>query len=539
MNGNSHMLRLRYIAKSMAMLVCAGVVLGTSIADSSAYETIGDRKIMVWGGRTPISNFDPHQRFDAPHHVFQSAIYEPLVKYKGSPSEIIPWLAASWEMSPDAKEWTFRLDPRAKFQNGDPVDAEAVKYSFARALKINKAVAWMLSSMLKPENISVVDAATVKFSFDTPSPTFIGYLPWWMIVNPKEIAAHEVDGDLGVAWMTTGTAGSGPFRVKQFQQDAVYQLEAVDNYWKGWPQGDDKHLGGVIYQVMREPSAQRTALMTKKADVVEGLTTADYQQVAAVPGIVIENDPGASPFAIKFNYQKGPTADVNLRRAIAYAFNYDALPSLYAGDATLMTSPFPSALKGHIDISDFPRRDLAKAKEYLAKTEWANGELELEYVHQQGNDETRRVGLILLDSLKDLGISVKITPMLWANMVANAQSVDTAANMTGLFMATYTSDPDSAAAQYNKSAWGQWFGVSHYDNADVFALIDRARTTASWDERAPLYAEIQKKLTDDQPEVFGYVPNVRIAHRDYVKGYDYVSIKPSGFADFGSLWIEE
>jgi peptide/nickel transport system substrate-binding protein len=524
---------------ALSALVAASIGLGGFLTSASAYEVENGRKLLVWGGRTPVSNFDPHQRFDAPHHVFQSAIYEPLVKYKGNPSEIVPWLAESWEMSDDATVWTFKLDPRAKFQNGDPVDAEAVKYSFARALKINKAVAWMLSGNLKEDAIEVVDATTVRFTFDAPSPSFIGYLPWWMIVNPKQVRAEEVDSDLGQKWMTTHTAGSGPFRVKQFRADAVYQLEAVDNYWRGWPQGDDKRLGGVIYQVIREPSAQRTALMTKKADIVEGLTTADYQQVTKIPGIVIENNIGASPFAIKFNYQKGPTADVNLRRAIAYAFNYDALPELYAGDAILMTSPFPNALMGHINVADFPRRDLEKAKEYLAKTEWAKGGLELEYVHQQGNDETRRVGLILLDSLKDLGISVRITPLLWANMVANAQGVDTAADMTGLFMATYTSDPDSAASQYHKSAWGQWFGVSHYDNPDVFSLIEQGRTTAKWDDRAPIYAEIQKVITTDQPEIFGYVPNVRIAHRDYVKGYEYTPIKTSGFADFGSIWIED
>jgi len=529
----------RTILLSTAFAALAAAGLGLCATDASAYEVENGRKILVWGGRTPVSNFDPHQRFDAPHHVFQSAIYEPLVKYQGVPSETVPWLAESWEMNEDATVWTFRLDPRARFQNGDPVDAEAVKYSFTRALAINKAVAWMLSGTLRADAIEVVDPATVRFTFAEPSPSFVGYLPWWMIVNPKQVQAEEADGDFGQDWMMTHTAGSGPFRVKQFRADAVYQLEAVDDYWRGWPQGDDKRLGGVIYQVIREPSAQRTALMTRQADIVEGLTTADYQQVANAPGIVIENNVGASPFAIKFNYQKGPTADVNLRRAIAYAFNYEALPELYAGDATLMTSPFPSALNGHIEVADFPRRDLAKAKEYLARTEWANGGLELEYVHQQGNDETRRVGLVLLDSLKELGIDVRITPLLWANMVANAQSVDTAANMTGLFMATYTSDPDSAASQYHKSAWGQWFGVSHYDNPEVFALIEKGRTTASWEERAPIYAEIQNRIAADQPELFGFVPNVRIAHRDYVKGYAYTPIKISGFADFGSLWIED
>ena len=203
-----------------------------------------------------------------------------------------------------------------------------------------------------------------------------------------------------------------------------------------------------------------------------------------------------------------------------------------------MTSPFPKVVKGQTDIEGFPKQDLAKAKDYLTKTKWPNGGLELDYVHQQGNDETRRVGLILLNSLKPLNITVNIKPMLWANMVANAQSVETAANMTGLFTSAYSVDPDATAFQYHKTSWGQWFGVSHYNNPGVFALMEKARATADWSSREPIYLEIQKRLTEDQPEVFGYVPNVRIAYRDYVKGYSYNAMEMQGFADFGALWIE-
>ncbi|OJU05777.1 MAG: hypothetical protein BGN87_01885 [Rhizobiales bacterium 65-79] len=525
------------LAATMA-LACTASFLVLSAQPGAAFEVVGGKNYVVWGGRTPPSNFDPAQKFDAPHHLFDSNIYEPLVKYKGDPAKIVPWIAASWTNSPDGKVWTFKLDPKAKFQNGDPVDAEAVKYSFSRQLTVNKGVAWMLSPILKPENIKVVDAGTVEFTLDRPSPSFIGYIPWWMIVNPKQIEPNVKDNDQGQEWMMTHTAGSGPFAIKSFKQDATYVLEARDDYWKGWPQGD-KHFGGVIYQVIREPSAQRTALITKHADIVEGLTTADYQQVKNTPGITIENNVGASPFAIKFNYVNGPTADVNLRKAIAYAFDYSALPELYNGDATLMTSPFPSAVQGHIDVPDIPHQDLAKAKEYLAKTKWPKGGLTLEYVSQQGNDETRRVGLVLLSSLKPLGIDVKLTPKLWANMVADAQKPETAPNMTGLFTATYSVDPDSTASQYDKSAWGQWFGVSHYNDEKVFDLIEKGKTEMDWSKREPIYAEIQKELTDDQPEVFSYTPNVRLAHRDYVKGYEYCPVEMSGFADLQSLWIDQ
>lgn len=525
--------------RALVGALLAGVAVVSLSGPVAAFEKEGGRAILVWGGRTPISNFDPHQRFDSPHHVFQSALYEPLVKYEGTSAKIIPWLADSWEMSADAKTWTFKLNKNAKFQNGDPVDAEAVRYSFERNLKIKKGVSWMLEGVLAPDGIKVIDKQTVAFTLSQPYPSFIGFVPWWMIVNPKQIAGNEVDGDLGQKWMMTNAVGSGPYRVKRFEADASFQLEAKADYWKGWPQGEEKRLAGVIYRVIREPSAQRTALMTRSADIVEGLTTADYEQLARVPGIVVANNPGASPFAIKFNYQKGPTVDGNLRRAIAFAFDYNSLASLYAGDAKLMTSPFTSVVKGHIDVEGFPKQDLAKAKEFLAKTQWPNGGLELDYVYQQGNDETRRVGLILLNSLKPLNITVNLKPTLWANMVANSQSPDTAANMTGLFTSSYSVDPDASAFQYHKASWGQWFGVSHYNSPEVFALMEKARSTPEWSQREPLYVEIQKRLTEDQPEVFGYVPNVRIAFRDYVKGYSFNAMEMQGFADFGALWIEQ
>src|SRR3546814_11198991 len=82
--------------------------------------------------------------------MMQQAVYDALAKYVGNPAKVVPWLAESWDSSPDAKTWTFHLAKNAKFHNGDPVDAEAVRYSFERGLKLNKGVAWMLKDFLDP-----------------------------------------------------------------------------------------------------------------------------------------------------------------------------------------------------------------------------------------------------------------------------------------------------------------------------------------------------------------------------------------------------
>ncbi len=120
--------------------------------------------------------------------------------------------------------------------------------------------------------------------------------------------------------------------------------------------------------------------------------------------------PGLTTFGLKMNTQKAPTSDVNLRKAIAYAFDYDALLKIYNGNAVLQTSPLPQAMRGHIAVPGFPKQDLAKAKEFLAKSAYASGNVELEYVYVQGLEEERKMGLVLIDNLGKLNVKVKMVP---------------------------------------------------------------------------------------------------------------------------------
>ena len=77
---------------------------------------------------------------------------------------------------------------------------------------------------------------------------------------------------------------------------------------------------------------------------------------------------GMGGFGLKFNTQGKYMSDLNLRRALAYAFDYDSLLKIYNGRARLMDSPFPPSVKGHVAVPDMPRRDMDKARAYLAKS---------------------------------------------------------------------------------------------------------------------------------------------------------------------------
>lgn len=516
-----------------------GLVAGMMMPGSAdAFERVDGRTVVVFGGRQSIPVLDPHVRYDWSTRMMQQAIYDALVKYEGNPAEIKPWLAESWEVSEDGKSWTFHLVGNAKFHNGDPVDAEAVRYSFERGLKLNKGVAWMLKDFLAPEDIEVVDERTIRFNLNSPYSAFLSFLPWWYIVNPNEVKAHEVDGDYGQAWLTENAAGSGPFKIKRWEQNVLYEVEAVADYWKGWPQGEENRPGGVIYRIIREPAAQKAALLRGEADIVEGLTPDDYQQLANQKGITIQDHPGMTTFSIKFNTQRGPTADKNLRKAIAYALDYDGLVQIYNGAAVLQTSPFPDALEGHISVPNLPRKNLEKAKEYLSQSAYPNGGLTLEYYHVAGLEEARRIGLLLLDNLAPLNINVELRPEQWPNMVAKGSDVETSPAMTSVYVTPISTDPDAVAYQYHPNSHGQYFAMSFYNNPEVTAKIDQARRSSDWSEREKLYAEIQTQIVEDQPEVFGMMQNRRWAHRDYLKGFVFSPVRFTGEVDLYPLWVE-
>jgi peptide/nickel transport system substrate-binding protein len=241
---------------------------------SQALEIRDGKKILVYGARQPAPNIDPSQYYDWSTRMLQQSLYDALLKYVGSPPQVIPWLATKWEVSPDAKVWTFNLVKNAKFHDGDPVTAEAVKFSFERTLKIKKGPAWMLLDVLDPSGIKVVDDYTIQFTLNKPYAPFETVLPWWYVMNPKVVMAHEKDGDMGQEWMKDGDAGSGPFKQKRWEHGVLYELEAVADYWRGWE--NPNHIDGYIFKLIREASSQRIAIQKGECDIVEGISPEDF-----------------------------------------------------------------------------------------------------------------------------------------------------------------------------------------------------------------------------------------------------------------------
>ncbi len=519
----------------LAATTASGALAATR---ANAFVTQGKRRTLVFSGGQPVPVLDPHVKYDYSTRMMQQSLYDALLKYVGNPPRIIPWLARSWDVSKDGLTYTFHLVENAKFHNGDPLDAEAVRFSFERGLKLDKGVAWMLKAHLDPSQIKAVDAHTVSMTLKQPFPGFLSFVPWWFIVNPKQVMAEAKNGDDGQAFLTAHEAGSGPFRINRWDPQAAMVLDAVPDYWRGWEEGAANRPAGVIFQVIREPAPRREALLHGSVDMITDMSPDDYDALAKMPGIRVTDDAGMTPFTVMFNCAWGPTADVNLRRAIAFAMDYEALIAIENGHARLLDSPFPPALEGHIAVPGMPRKNLARAKQFLARTKYAKGGLTLDYLYVAGLEVERQVGLTILASLKPLGIKVNVQGVPWPTVMARGAKAEGGPAMIGVYVTPVSTDPDVVASQYAASAAGSYWGMHHLADPTLDRMIAAARVELDHAKRMAMYAEIQKRIVALQPAIFGMLENRRWAMKSDVEGFVFSPVRLTGEVDFYPMWIK-
>ena len=134
---------------------------------------------------------------------------------------------------------------------------------------------------------------------------------------------HDVNGDEGEAWLKENEAGGGPFTIKSWQIGTVYEFARYPDYWFA-SQETVKPLDGFVWKIIRESSTKRIAMETGEVQYGDRFTPEDYLALAANDSLVANDSPSIVPFAIKLNNQVGPTSDINVRKALLQAFDYDA-----------------------------------------------------------------------------------------------------------------------------------------------------------------------------------------------------------------------
>ena len=316
--------------------------------------------LMVAWDQVP-DNLDPQTARGNRNWWVLAEFYETLTYLPGGSLDAAPLLAESWDVSDDGLTYTFKLKPDITFTTGHPLNADAVKFSIDRLHDIGLGPLYMTDAF---DSAKVVDEMTVQFTLKYP------YAAWPVILsNPAVLGVIDpafVKENGGSTpekrndFVSTHTAGTGAWTLKTWDQGTRIVLARNPNYWQGW---DGDHVEEVVLETVPEESTRLLRLERGDVDiatVTAGSLPSLEQRIADQKlSIVIQKDRDGQPLLslstmwLNLNNKMLPTSDVNVRKALIYAFDYDLwIEQVLNGYGLRMEGMIPRGVLGHVE--DYP-----------------------------------------------------------------------------------------------------------------------------------------------------------------------------------------
>jgi len=484
---------------------------------SNAYAA-GKDTLVVASGADAVT-LDPGVSFDGQSPLIWRGVYEALLSYKGNTVEIVPELAESYSISDDKLTYTFKIRKGIKFTDGEPLDAAAVKFNIERQIKIKQGIAYALGPI---KTIEAPDDSTVVLQLSAPSDellsAFAGMYTVKMI-SPKAIKEHEKNNDGAQAWLRDHMVGTGPYVLKSYTQSQQAVLDRNPAYWRGW---DGNHFNRVIIKYIHEPSTERLLLEQGEIDAALFLPDDVVESLDGKPGITVTNVPSLNLYYLVLPSKKGPTANVKVRQAIAYGFNYDAfIKDILRGKAKQAHGPIPSNFVGYAPDTPAYNYDPTKAKKLLAEAGFPNGGFTIKFTYETGYFWKRPLGELFQSNMKDLGIKVEIqelSPSAWAGLLSNPETADHAFGL--VWWPTLATPYDYMWSIFDTQAQGNaGYNWGYYSNPQLDKLLDSASAEPDEKKRFALYAQAQKLLVEESPALFVYEKNYRLPMNGKLQGF--------------------
>ena len=374
---------------------------------------------LVIGANTEIFiTNDPGVSFEVLPNAIVQNIYAKLVSVVVKDKQFItvPGLAESWEVAPDGKTWTFHLRKGLVFADGDPLKADAVVYSFQRVLKLQKSPCWLFSDVLglTEENITAPDDYTVKIITNgAPSNVVLTMVGNTLsgVLNPRIVKEHEIDGDMGQAWLTDHSAGAGPYVLDVWDRKIKVVLKANENYWSGAPK-----IKTVILQDIPEATDQLLLLKKGDIDIAWDLTSEQANSLKGGPDVSIVTTPAQTDEYVGMNAGWGPFKDVRVRQAVKYAIDYNAIiDKVMTGFAINNQQFLPVGYFGYVENNPY-YQDIEKAKTLMAEAGYADG-FDVEIVTNT-TERRETEAVVVQENLAKIGIRATINMMQASQMYA-------------------------------------------------------------------------------------------------------------------------
>ena len=495
----------------------AGVMLSATAALSTAVPGTAHAQgsTLVVDMATAPANLDPAWTCDLWSIGFLQNFYVRLTQYgerpgpdgttQIDPGNIEPYLAESWTISADGTVFTFTLGDGWTFPSGAPVDSNAVRYSFERALKMNGCGAYfLLDGFYDPpliQSIETPDDRTVVITLSQPSATALQLwaTPAASIVDPAVVEANGgVEEGRMSEYLASNAAGSGPFLLESYLPNERAVLVANPDY-RGTPPSADR----IEVNWIGSPATLLLRARTGEADITIGLTKQAAASLRDNPDLrLIANSYPVMQQVLTPN-GKPPWDNANVREAAAISIPYeDILQAVAFGWGGLFYGPIPPSMPEHNpDISAPLGYDIERAKQLMAES-GIDLPVDVELIHVEGNTIEAQIATILQNAWQEIGINlaIRVVPAAEFQELAQGHRAQTLLRLDGpgVIEAGYLLGYDMVCAL------AQSFNLSEICIPEADTLLAEARSSNDPQRRAELFDQITSLWRDNHPKIILY-----------------------------------
>lgn len=487
-------LRTRWGAAAAVMLLAAVAACG-----GGGGSTDSDRALKV-AAAADASSLDPIRGNAGTDHVLLYPIYDTLISFD-SGLEPQPGLAESWE-SPSPTQLTLKLREGVTFQDGEPFNAEAVKFNIERAQGEGSNIQADLASV---KSVTVDDEYTVTFDLVKPDASLVLVLAdrAGMMVSPK--AAEAAGGDL-----STAPVGAGGWEFVEWKRGSVLKVKKYDDYWDT----DADRVSAIDFNIISDPKTRVTSLRSGQQDVALELAPSDAESIEKASGVTLDESPRVNLNQVYVNTASPELGDPKVRKAISMAIDREALlKSGYFGRGVIADGALPGDYWAEPPASVKSTYDPDEAKKLLAEA--GKSDLSFDMI-ANADSATIRVAEILKDQLSDVGVTLNIKPL----EVVQATNDYFNDKKAPALLSQWTGRPDPTMTYRLLFSAEGYFNTSGKATPGLDDALTQADASTDPAERKPGLGAAAEAVFEDTsflPLVFG---NSLVGLGDDVKGFE-------------------
>jgi peptide/nickel transport system substrate-binding protein len=417
-----------------------------------------------------------------------AAIYDTLT-VPNDKGLAVPYLAKALTSNADFTQWTIALRPGVRFQDGEPLDARAIKLNLDTYAGLPGGVPASGGPLFQfylnfVQSVTAVDPLTVQVTLKRPVVNFPAYL--YSAGRLGIQAPAQINGTC-----STDMIGTGPFKLASYQQNQQTVVVRNPNYWQpGYPRAHS-----ITFVPVEDSAARNVQLQGGQLDITIQFSGIQSDALRHVPGVrVFVEPPGYREIAHYFLLTKNaPFSNQLARTAFAYAVNRTELNAIRnKGLFQIANSVMDKNVPGYLPNAGYPAFNLAKARQLVNEYKTQSGGRFNVLIGSTIDPDQVAQAQLLQEQLARAGINATTaqfdTPTFISKALAFSFDIAVTGNLYGDY--SQSADPDT----YIWFQSGSPVNLGGFNDPQIQALLDQGRVAPTAAQATPIYQQFNRLM---------------------------------------------